>query len=123
MLHDRRTASPRGFRHTALHSALFYALCATAALPLAHAQDATPATAPAQATTLDQVQVTGTRGTIQTSIDKKREETVVSDVLSAEDIGDLPALSIGEAIETITGASTHREKGGSQPAVAAGSCC
>ncbi|WP_226926393.1 TonB-dependent receptor plug domain-containing protein, partial [Pseudomonas sp. K8] len=78
----------------------------------AHAQDAAPATAPAQATTLDQVQVTGTRGTIQTSIDKKRDETVVSDVLSAEDIGDLPALSIGEAIETITGASTHREKGG-----------
>ena len=112
MLHDRRTASPRGFRHTALHSALFYALCATAAAPLVHAQDAAPATAPAQATTLDQVQVTGTRGTIQTSIDKKREETVVSDVLSAEDIGDLPALSIGEAIETITGASTHREKGG-----------
>ncbi len=112
MLHDRRTASPRGLRHTALHSALFYALCATAALPLAHAQDAAPAPAPAQATTLDQVQVTGTRGTIQTSIDKKRDETVVSDVLSAEDIGDLPALSIGEAIETITGASTHREKGG-----------
>jgi len=113
MLHDRRTASPRGLRHTALHSALFYALCATAAVPLVHAQDAAPATPPAQqATTLDQVQVTGTRGTIQTSIDKKREETVVSDVLSAEDIGDLPALSIGEAIETITGASTHREKGG-----------
>lgn len=33
-------------------------------------------------------------------------------MLSADDIGDLPALSIGEAIETITGASTHREKGG-----------
>jgi len=113
MLHDRRTASPRGLRHTALHSALFYALCATAALPLAHAQDAdAPASPPGQATTLDQVQVTGIRGTIQTSIDKKREETVVSDVLAADDIGDLPALSIGEAIETITGASTHREKGG-----------
>jgi len=110
MLHDRRTASPRGLRRTALHGALLYALSVTAAVPLAYAQEAE--SPPAQATTLDQVQVTGVRGTIQTSIDKKREETVVSDVLAAEDIGDLPALSIGEAIETITGASTHREKGG-----------
>ncbi|WP_258223685.1 TonB-dependent receptor plug domain-containing protein, partial [Stenotrophomonas sp. HMWF003] len=110
MLHDRRTASPRGLRRTALHGALLYALSVTAAVPLVYAQDAEAP--PAQPTTLDQVQVTGVRGTIQTSIDKKREETVVSDVLAAEDIGDLPALSIGEAIETITGASTHREKGG-----------
>src|SRR5918997_6469386 len=36
----------------------------------------------------------------------------MADVLSADDIGDLPALSIGEAIETIAGAATHREKGG-----------
>lgn len=60
----------------------------------------------------DEVVVTGLRGSLQSSIERKREATVVADVLSAEDIGDLPALSIGEAIETITGASTHREKGG-----------
>ncbi|WP_282294957.1 TonB-dependent receptor [Stenotrophomonas sp. PS02289] len=111
MLHDRRRASLRSLRRTALHGALLHVLCA-AAMPLAYAQDTDAPATPAQATTLDQVQVTGTRGTIQTSIDRKREETVVSDVLSADDIGDLPALSIGEAIETITGASTHREKGG-----------
>ena len=29
-----------------------------------------------------------------------------------DDIGDLPALSIGEALETLTGASSHREQGG-----------
>lgn len=34
------------------------------------------------------------------------------DGLSAEDIGDLPALSIGEALESITGAASHRENGG-----------
>ncbi|WP_407352968.1 TonB-dependent receptor [Luteimonas sp. R10] len=56
--------------------------------------------------------VTGIRGSIQSSIQTKRDATVISDALSAKDIGDLPALSIGEAIETITGASTHREKGG-----------
>lgn len=64
------------------------------------------------ATTLDAVQVVGIRASIQSSIQTKRDATVVSDALSAKDIGDLPAQSIGEAIETITGASTHREKGG-----------
>lgn len=65
-----------------------------------------------ETTEIGEVVVTGIRGSIQSSIGRKRTETVVADVLSAEDIGDLPALSIGEAIETITGASTHREKGG-----------
>lgn len=114
-------------RPTALRSALAGAIWASLA-STAMAQQATtqseapeaqqtaPAAAPPDGgdttTTLDQVRVIGIRGSIQSSIDDKRTETVVSDVLSAEDIGDLPALSIGEAIETITGASTHREKGG-----------
>src|SRR5690606_21075178 len=68
-------------------------------------------TAPASQV-VEEVVVTGLRASIQSSIEEKREASVVSDVLSAEDIGDLPALSIGEAIETITGAATHREKGG-----------
>src|SRR3546814_5857858 len=55
--------------------------------------------------------VTGIRETIQNSINTKREETAIVDALSADDIGHLPALSVGQAIQTITGATTHREKG------------
>ncbi len=58
------------------------------------------------------VEVSGTRKTIQDQIAIKREATTVVDGLSAEDIGDLPALSIGEALESITGAASHRENGG-----------
>jgi TonB-dependent receptor len=58
------------------------------------------------------IEVVGTRKTIQTQIAIKREATTVVDGLSAEDIGDLPALSIGEALESITGAASHRENGG-----------
>jgi TonB-dependent receptor len=61
---------------------------------------------------IEVVQVVGTRRTIQDQIAIKREATVVVDGLSASDIGDLPALSIGEALETLTGASSHRENGG-----------
>ncbi len=58
------------------------------------------------------IDVVGTRRTIQDQISIKRESTTVLDGLSSEDIGDLPALSIGEALESITGASSHRENGG-----------
>ena len=32
-------------------------------------------------------------------------------VLSADDIGDIPSLSIGEALETLTSAAAHRDQG------------
>ena len=73
------------------------------------AADAAPAS---DVTTLDEVQVKGIRSSIQSSINKKRDNTVISDVLSADDIGDLPAPSLADAIETLTGASSTRDKTG-----------
>ncbi|MBL0768618.1 TonB-dependent receptor [Sphingopyxis sp. DHUNG17] len=70
-----------------------------------------PAVAQDDADDSDAIVVTGIRETIQNSINTKREETAIVDALSADDIGDLPALSVGQAIQTITGATTHREKG------------
>lgn len=108
-----------------LRSVLACAIAASLSSGVAWAQQAPPAAvapaeaaaAPAQApasgaTTLDQVQVTGIRGSIQSSINKKRDDTVISDVLSAEDIGDLPAPSLADAIETLTGAASTRDKTG-----------
>ena len=75
-------------------------------------QPAEAQSAPASANPDDTIVVTGIRRTIQTSINVKRNETAIVDALSSDEIGDLPALSVGEAIQTITGATTHREKGG-----------
>ena len=61
---------------------------------------------------LEEIVVQGIRATIQDSIVLKRESTEIVDGLSADEIGDIPALSIGEALETVTGASSHRENGG-----------
>ena len=82
----------------------------------AHAQDAAQDGAPLttaadEAAEEEAITVTGIRETIQTSIATKRNETAIVDALSSEDIGNLPALSVGQAIQTITGATTHREKG------------
>jgi TonB-dependent receptor len=78
------------------------------AMPAA-AQDA--AADPAAQGEDDAIVVSGIRQTIQSSIDAKRRETAIVDTLEADDIGDIPAISVGQAIQTITGATTHREKG------------
>ena len=87
-------------------SAALSLLAATQAM----AQDAPPPAEEAAAE--DEIVISGIRETLRTSIDTKRRETAIVDALSSDEIGDLPALSVGEAIQTITGATTHREKGG-----------
>ncbi len=74
------------------------------------AQDADPAEAAVEDD--DPIVVSGIRSTIQNSIEEKRDSVEVFDALSADEIGDIPALSIGEALETLTGAGSHREQGG-----------
>ena len=54
---------------------------------------------------VETVVVSGYRATIQSSIEAKRNSTVVEDGLSTKDIGSLPSLSIGSALETIAGAA------------------
>jgi len=61
---------------------------------------------------VDEIVATGTRQVIQDSIALKRDSVQIVDGLSADEIGDIPALSIGEALETITGVASHRENGG-----------
>jgi TonB-dependent receptor len=76
-----------------------------------HAQEAATQNV-ADDSELEIIDVVGTRKTIQDQITIKREATTIVDGLSADDIGELPALSIGEALESITGAASHRENGG-----------
>lgn len=99
------TPAKRRFKQTALASALATVSC----FHMAQAQDSND---DLSADMLEEVIVTGSRATIQTTIDIKRNSTTIVDGMSATDIGDMPALSIGEALESITGASSHRENGG-----------
>ncbi len=104
-----RRLGARAFR-ALLMSGGALALSATAA----QAQQSSPdpqAQVPPSDEEGEEIIVQGIRATIQDSIETKRQETAIVDALSADDIGDLPALSVGQAIQTITGATTHREKG------------
>ncbi len=60
---------------------------------------------------MEEVIVSGTRRALQNSIDIKRSATGIVDAMSMGDIGDIPSLSVGEAIEMVTGATGHRFKG------------
>ena len=102
----RTNSSPNSHKVTAFLTASF-SLVASAVIS---AQEADETDDLSEA--IEEVVVTGTRATVQSSIDLKRNSTQIVDGLSAEEIGDIPALSIGAALETITGATSHRENGG-----------
>ncbi|MFT4251713.1 MAG: TonB-dependent receptor plug domain-containing protein, partial [Caulobacter sp.] len=69
---------------------------------------AAPADQPITDNAVDEVVVSAVRQTMQNSIAVKRDTTAIVDALSANEIGDLPGQSIGEAIMTITGATADR---------------
>ena len=77
------------------------------------AQDATPATSKDNNSkdntdTLQEVVVTGIRASLQRSLDIKQQAVGVTDAISAEDIGQFPDASIGEAIARIPGVTVNR---------------
>jgi iron complex outermembrane receptor protein len=55
--------------------------------------------------------VTGIRASVQASIAAKRDSSVISDVLTAEDIGKFPDKNVAEALQRIPGIVINREFG------------
>ncbi|HBK57143.1 MAG TPA: TonB-dependent receptor [Xanthomonadales bacterium] len=68
----------------------------------------------ADAKRLDQIEVRGFRQAVETSIAEKRDNTSIVEVVSAEDIGKLPDVSIGEAIARLPGLTAQRVDGRAQ---------
>ena len=57
------------------------------------------------------IHVTGMRGTMTRSLNEKKMNSAIVDVLAASDFGDLPGLSMSDVIENITSVTGHRGKG------------
>ena len=60
---------------------------------------------------LDEVVVTGLRGSLKASMDIKRDAVGVVDAISAEDIGKFPDSNLSESLQRITGVSIDRRNG------------
>ena len=76
------------------------------------AQD-TPA-APAATEQVEELMVTGIRGSLQRSMDVKRAAGGVVDAISSEDIGKFPDTNLAESLQRITGVSIDRSGGEGQ---------
>jgi iron complex outermembrane receptor protein len=102
---DRRSMSRISY------AALSYGVAVSAMAFAGHAAAQAPSAPPtpqAESAQVDEVVVSAIRQTMQTSIAVKRDSVAIVDALSSKEIGDLPGQSIGEAIETITGATADR---------------
>lgn len=60
---------------------------------------------------VEEVVVTGIRGSLTQALDIKRESSGVMDAISAEDIGKFPDTNLAESLQRITGVSVNRVEG------------
>src|SRR5688572_20578844 len=67
-----------------------------------------------EANELETVSVTGIRNAIEQSIETKKQSTSIVEVVSAEDIGKLPDVSIAESIARLPGLAAQRVAGRAQ---------
>jgi TonB-dependent receptor len=65
----------------------------------------------AQDGTVEEVVVTGIKGSLQRAMDIKRDATGVVDAISAEDIGKMPDSNLAESLQRIPGVSIDRVNG------------
>ncbi len=86
------------FNRTPLAAGIAVALGATAAGPLQAQDDGA----------IEEITVTGIRGSLMQSMDRKRAANGVVDAITAEDIGKFPDQNLAEALQRITGVSIDR---------------
>lgn len=60
---------------------------------------------------IEEIRVTGIRGSMTAALDLKRESSGVMDAISAEDIGKFPDTNLAESLQRITGVSVNRVEG------------
>jgi TonB-dependent receptor len=62
-------------------------------------------------TQVEEVVVTGVRGSQMKSVDIKRKQSAIVDAISAEDIGKLPDVTIADSLQRISGVQIQRNAG------------
>lgn len=102
-----------------LHKTLALGSIAFSVTGVVHARNATQAQDPngvpkptTGAAQLQEIVVTGIRGSLMRSLQIKKESIGVVDAVSAESIGHFPSSSLGEAMEHIPGVTVDREATG-----------
>lgn len=105
-------------RKILLGTACLAGIAVTAALPVAAQEQQDQQAAQSDATALDEVVVTGFRGTLQNAVAEKRENLNFTDSIFAEDIGKFPDLNLAESLQRVPGVQIQRDVTGEGVSVA-----
>ena len=87
------------------------ALAVLAAVTPAYAQQSPEVAKPAVEKTLDTVVVTGFRASLESALNKKREDNGIVDVIKAEDIAKFPDTNLAESLQRVPGVVIDRDAG------------
>ncbi len=98
----------KNYLWTAVKAALIVPT-ASLSLSAANAQ-----TAPAADDNIEVIQVRGIVSSLKRAMANKKESLIVSDGISAEDLGKFPDLNVAESLQRITGVSIDRSGGEGQ---------
>lgn len=93
------------------HRKAGYLMLTASVLAISSIQPAVWAQDAVEETDSDIIVVTGIRGSLQASMDIKRDAQGVVDAISAEDIGKFPDTNLAESLQRITGVSIERNNG------------
>ncbi|WP_426030703.1 TonB-dependent receptor [Caulobacter sp. DWP3-1-3b2] len=99
-------------RSRAVRLALIGATCLTGFIGAPALAQQTPAAAPANADTVEEVIVTGYRKSLADATNAKRDSIAFTDSVFSEDIGKFPDLNIAESLNRIPGIQLTREING-----------
>ena len=103
------------FVKTLARSTSIVALMTGLALPVAAFAQVAPTGTPGQqgedATSVDEIVVTGVRASLDRAMDIKRNSSGVVDAISAEDIGKFPDTNLAESLQRVSGVSINRVNG------------
>ncbi|MFU8877747.1 MAG: TonB-dependent receptor plug domain-containing protein, partial [Wenzhouxiangellaceae bacterium] len=117
MQHSKQSGQRRLLRRSALATGIAFALNAGAIAPVAAQDDellgnetseeeARPQAEPEQP--VDTMVVTGYRGSILRSLDRKRNAVGIRDSVTAEDLADFPDQNLAESLQRIPGVAINR---------------
>lgn len=98
------------FQRSALSSAITFAIALSSTS--LHAQTSEENTTQAQDQNVEEIVVTGIRGSLTKALDIKRDEIQIVDAIVAEDIGKFPDNNVVEALQRVTGVQVTGRGGG-----------
>lgn len=78
---------------------------------VAYAQEEAKKKEKKDAEIIEQVEVTGIRGSVQRSLNIKRMSDVMVDAISAEDVGKFPDQTVADALQRVAGVSVEKSEG------------